>query len=151
CDALEVATEGRVDTPAAPADDLEDRTGDPGGAGEFLDAQADAVSRQRLHELDQELAAARGGGSTEQVARLEEEMRAREREVAGAAGLGGREGRAASASERARENVSRGVKMVLDRLDESIPDLAAHLKRALRTGAFCSYSPGPGSPVRWTF
>jgi DNA-binding NarL/FixJ family response regulator len=151
CDALEVAAEGRVDTPAAPADDLEDRQGDPGGAGEFLDAQADAVSRQRLHELDQELAAARGWGSTEQVARLEEEMRVLEREVAGAAGLGGREGRAASASERARENVSRGVKMVLDRLDESIPDLAAHLKRALRTGAFCSYSPDPGSPVRWTF
>jgi DNA-binding NarL/FixJ family response regulator len=138
CDALEVA-----------ADDLGDRTRDPGGASEFLDAQADAVNRQRLRELDQELA--RGWGSTEQVARLEEERRVLQRAVAGAPGLAGGEERTASASERARENVARGVKLVLDRLDDSIPDLAAHLKRTLTTGAFCSYRPEPDSPVRWTF
>jgi DNA-binding NarL/FixJ family response regulator len=149
CDALEVATEGRVGE--APADDLGDRTGDPGGADEFLDAQADAVNRQRLRELDQELAAARGWGSTEQVERLEEEMRVLQREVAGAVGVGGREGRAASASERARENVSRGVKMVLDRLGESSPDLAAHLQRTIKTSTFCSYTPDPASPIRWHF
>jgi len=148
CDALEVAAEGRVD---APADDLGDRTRDPGGTSEFLDAQADAVNRQRLRELDQELAAARGWGSSEQVVRLEEERRVLQRVVAGATGLGGGEERTASASERARENVARAVKMVLDRLDESIPDLAAHLKRTLKTGSYCSYTPDPGSPVRWTF
>ncbi|HKA28264.1 MAG TPA: response regulator transcription factor [Candidatus Binatia bacterium] len=151
CDALEVVAEGRVDAPAAPAEDLEDRSRDPGGPGEFLDAQADAVSRQRLRELDQELAAARGWGSTEQVARLEEEIRALQREVAGAVGIGGHEGRAASASERARENVSRGVKMVLDRLRESSPDLAAHLQCSIKTGTFCSYTPDPTSPIRWNF
>jgi DNA-binding NarL/FixJ family response regulator len=148
CDALEVAAEGRVDTTA---DDLGGQTEDPDDAGGFLDAQAEAVNRQRLRELDQELAAARGWGSAEQVARLEEEVRFLAREVAGAAGLGGREHRAGSASERARQNVTRGVKMVLDRLGESSPELAAHLHRTIRTGTFCSYMPDPGSPVRWTF
>jgi DNA-binding NarL/FixJ family response regulator len=149
CDALEVAAEGRVGE--APADDLGDRTGDPGSASEFLDAQAAAVNRQRLRELDQELAAARGWGSAEQVARLEEEMRKLAPEAAGEVGLGGREARMASGSERARENVTRGVRMVLDRLDESIPDLAAHLQRTIRTGTFCSYTPDPTSPIRWHF
>ena len=154
CHAIEVAVEGRADTSAESGtipDDLGVHTGDLGDAGEFLDAQAQAVHRQRLRELDQELEAARGWGSTEQVARLEEEMRFLAREVAGAVGLGGRERRAASASERARQNVTRAVKMVLDRLGESSPDLAAHLQRTIRTGTFCSYMPEPSSPVRWTF
>src|SRR5215471_7145394 len=94
CDALEVAAEGRVDTPER-ADDSGADIGDPAGADAFLDAQAEAVDRQRLRELDQELAAARGWGNAEQVARLEEEMRILAREAAGAAGLGGRESRAA--------------------------------------------------------
>src|SRR5262245_11853652 len=153
CDALEVAAEARGDTtadPAAPADDSSGHMEDPADAGAFLDAQAEAVKRQRLRELDQELAAARGWGSAEQVARLEEEMRVVAREAAGAVGLGGGEGRAAAASERARENVARGVKMVLDRLDESMPDLAAHLQRTIRTGTFCSYKPDPTSRIRWS-
>jgi DNA-binding NarL/FixJ family response regulator len=154
CHAIEVAVEGRADTSTESGtlpDDLGVHTGDLGDAGEFLDAQAQAVYRQRLRELDQELEAARGWGSTEQVARLEEEMRFLAREVAGAVGLGGRERRGASPSERARQNVTRAVKMVLDRLGESSPDLAAHLQRTIRTGTFCSYMPDPSSPVRWTF
>jgi DNA-binding NarL/FixJ family response regulator len=154
CDALEVAAEGRVDTTAdagAPAADSRGQMEDPADAGAFLDAQAEAVSRQRLRELDQELAAARGWGSAEQVARLEEEMRKLAPEAAGEVGLGGREARTTSASERARENVARGVRMVLDRLDESIPDLAAHLQRTIRTGTFCSYMPDPTSRIRWNF
>ncbi|HJW66535.1 MAG TPA: hypothetical protein VJ419_02020 [Gaiellaceae bacterium] len=149
-----MAVEGRADTSAESGtipDELGVHAGDLGDAAEFLDAQAQAVYRQRLRELDQELEAARGWGSTEQVARLEEEMRFLAREVAGAVGLGGRERRAASASERARQNVTRAVKMVLDRLGESSPDLAAHLQRTIRTGTFCSYMPDPSSPVRWTF
>lgn len=72
-------------------------------------------------------------------------------EVAGAVGAGERDRRAASASERARQNVARSVKMVLDRLGESSPDLASHLQRTIRTGTFCSYMPDPGTHIRWTF
>jgi DNA-binding CsgD family transcriptional regulator len=72
-------------------------------------------------------------------------------EVAGAVGAGERDRPAASASERARQNVSRSVKMVLDRLGESSPDLASHLHRTIRTGTFCSYMPDPGAHIRWTF
>ena len=66
-------------------------------------------------------------------------------------GLGERDRPAASAAERARQNVARSVKMVLDRLGESSPDLASHLHRTIRTGTFCSYMPDPGAHIRWTF
>jgi len=154
CHALEVAVEGRADATASPGgvpDDLGMHAGDLGDAAEFLDAQAQSVYRQRLRELDHELEAARGWGNAEEVARLEEEMRFLAREVAGAVGLGGRDRRAASAAERARQNVTRSVKMVLDRLGESSPDLASHLQRTIRTGTFCSYMPDPGAHIRWTF
>jgi len=52
--------------------------------------------------------------------------------------------------ERARQNVARAVRTALDRLGESVPALAGHLERSVRTGARCSYSPDPRSPTRWT-
>ena len=64
---------------------------------------------------------------------------------------GERDRPAASASERARQNVTRSVKMVLDRLGETSPDLASHLHRTIRTGTLCSYMPDPGAHIRWTF
>ena len=57
----------------------------------------------------------------------------------------------AAAAERARQNVARAVRMVLDRLGESSPMLASHLQRAVKIGALCAYLPDPRSPIRWTF
>jgi hypothetical protein len=65
-------------------------------------------------------------------------------------GLGGRDRRAASASERARINVTRALKAVVDKVASSHPDLARHLRASLKTGVFCSYSPHPGVPDDWT-
>ena len=56
----------------------------------------------------------------------------------------------AAAAERARQNVARAVRMVLDRLGETNPTLASHLQRAVRSGALCAYLPDPRSPIRWT-
>jgi DNA-binding NarL/FixJ family response regulator len=57
----------------------------------------------------------------------------------------------ASAAERARQNVTRSIRMVLDRLAESSPALATHLQRTVRTGATCVYLPHSRSTISWSF
>lgn len=57
----------------------------------------------------------------------------------------------AAAAERARQNVARSLRAVLDRLAENNPALARHLERTITTGATCAYVPDPRSPIRWTF
>jgi hypothetical protein len=71
-------------------------------------------------------------------------------ELARATGLGGRDRKAASAAERARQNVTMAVKATLRKLSANSPSLGRHLEATVRTGKFCSYVPDPTSPVRWT-
>ncbi len=85
------------------------------------------------------------------VDQLEGEIEALGRELSRALGLGGRDRRAASASERARINVTRAIKIALERIAEHNPALAALLTKSIRTGAFCSYTPDPRLPTVWNF
>ena len=71
------------------------------------------------------------------------------RELRGAAGLGGRVRRAAPEAERARVNVTRTLKMAIERIADTAPAAAAHLRASIRTGASCRYDPAPGGPDRW--
>jgi two-component system, NarL family, nitrate/nitrite response regulator NarL len=52
--------------------------------------------------------------------------------------------------ERTRQNVARAVRTALDRLGESVPALAGHLERSVRTGERCTYTPDPRAPTRWS-
>jgi hypothetical protein len=83
------------------------------------------------------------------VDRLEEEIEALGRELSRAVGLGGRDRRAASASERARINVTRAIKIALERIAEHNPALATLLTSSIRTGTFCSYTPDSCLPASW--
>jgi CheY-like chemotaxis protein len=120
-----------------------------GDAGPILDPQAKAQYRARLDELDEELREAEQWNDRERVSRANEERELLAHELAAAVGLGGRDRKAASESERARINVTRAIKAVLDRIAEHSPDLARHFEATLRTGTFCSYVPDPSSPLRW--
>jgi hypothetical protein len=71
------------------------------------------------------------------------------RELSRAVGLGGRERRAASASEPARINVTRAIKIALERIAEHNPALATLLTSSIRTGTFCSYTPDSRLPASW--
>ena len=73
-----------------------------GDAGEMLDAQAKADYKRRTAELREQLEEARELNQLERVDRLEEEIEALGLELSRAVGLGGRDRRAASTSERAR-------------------------------------------------
>ena len=71
------------------------------------------------------------------------------RELSRAVGLGGRDRRAGSASERARASVTRALRQAMARIGEHHPQLGEHLDRTIRTGTYCSYLPDPHTPARW--
>ena len=120
-----------------------------GDAGEMLDAQAKADYKRRIAELREQLEEARERGQLELVDRLEDEIEAVGRELSRAVGLGGRDRRAASAAERARINITRAIKVAIERIAEHNPALAALLTSSIRTGTFCTYTPDSRLPDSW--
>jgi tetratricopeptide (TPR) repeat protein len=120
-----------------------------GDAGEVLDAEALSAYKRRLGDLEEEIAEAEGMGDAERAARAREEQEFLVRELASAVGLGGRARQEASASERARVNVTRAIKAALARVAEHSTTLGRHLEATVRTGTFCSYTPDPRHPFTW--
>jgi hypothetical protein len=146
--------QGEADALAEPATDeratQSDLTvGRMGDAGEMLDAQAKAAYKRRTAELREQLEEARELNQLKLVDRLEDEIETLGRELSRAVGLGGRDRRAASAAERARINVTRAIKIALERIAEHNPALATLLTNSIRTGTFCSYTPDSRLPASW--
>jgi tetratricopeptide (TPR) repeat protein len=89
------------------------------------------------------------------------ELRARLRELKGperdavlaglrrATGLGGQERRLGDTGERARKAVTARIRDAINRIGTVHPELGGHLRDAVTTGTYCTYS--PASPVRWHF
>jgi tetratricopeptide (TPR) repeat protein len=118
-------------------------------AGEGLDAQAKDAYRRRLAEIDDDLEQAHAIGDAERAAQADAERDFLVQELARAFGLGGRDRRAASASERARAAVTRAVRQAMTRIAEHHPQLGQHLSRTIRTGTYCAYVPDPRAPADW--
>jgi len=125
--------------------------GNLGDAGEWLDAQAKASYRRRLAELREELQAAKALGRIAQAEAAERESEALVAELARATGLGGRDRRAASAAERARQSVARAIKLAVDTITGHLPELGHHLARSIKTGTYCCYTPDPAVTITWDF
>jgi hypothetical protein len=122
-----------------------------GDAGEMLDVRAKNAYRRRLAEIEDDIEQARAIGDTERAAQADAERDFLVRELSRAVGLGGRDRRAASASERARVGVTRAVRQAIGRIAEHHPQLGEHLNRAIRTGTYCAYLPDPRAPAGWRF
>ena len=122
-----------------------------GDAGEGLDAQAKGAYRRRLAEIEDDIEQARATGDAERAAQADAEREFLVQELARAFGLGGRDRRAASASERARAAVTRAVRQAMTRIAEHHPELGEHLSRTIRTGTYCAYVPDPRAPADWRF
>jgi tetratricopeptide (TPR) repeat protein len=125
------------------------RSSIPGDAGELLDARAKDAYRRRLAEIDEDIAEARAIGDDERAARADAERDFLMGELSRAVGLGGRDRRADSASERARASVTQAVRHAMARLREHNPDLGKHLDSTIRTGTYCVYLPDPRVPPTW--
>ena len=122
-----------------------------GDAGAMLDDRAKAAYRRRLSELREELEEAKEVGNVERAEQAEQEIEALSRELSRAVGLGGRSRRAASASERARQTVTKTIRAMVERIAQSDAALGDILSRCIRTGNFCSHQPDPDFPIAWEF
>jgi hypothetical protein len=122
-----------------------------GDAGEMLDEQAKVAYRRRLSELREQLEEAKELGNVARAEQAEEEIDALTSELSRAVGLGGRNRRAASASERARQSIAKTIKAVVERIAQSDARLGNHFSRCIKTGNFCSYQLDPNFPISWEF
>lgn len=122
---------------------------DLGDAGPILDGAAKAAYRQRFVDLREELEEAKQMNDFDRASRLEEEVDFLTTELSRAVGLGGRDRRASSSTERARLNVTKAIKSVLGKIAQNNRNLGSHLTATVRTGTFCSYMPDPRSPIFW--
>jgi hypothetical protein len=122
---------------------------DLGDAGELLDATAKAAYKARLEELRAELEEAEGRNDPARAAKARAERDFLVDELARAVGLGGRDRRAASHTERARLNATRAIRAAMANLARANPSLGRHLSSTIRTGRYCSYTPDPRAPIAW--
>jgi tetratricopeptide (TPR) repeat protein len=117
------------------------------GADPDLDDRARAAYRARVEELQGELDDAEAAHDLGRIERARAELDFVLAELSGALGLGGRSRRSADPGERARKAVTNRIANALDRVERAHPEAGRHLRRAVRTGSFCSYD--PEQPVDW--
>jgi tetratricopeptide (TPR) repeat protein len=122
---------------------------DAGDAGQLLDPRAKEAYRRRLAEIDEDIEQARAMADVDRAAQADAERECLVRELARAVGRGGRDRRAASASERARSAVTRAIRQGLARIREHNASLGKHLDRTIRTGTYCAYLSDSRVPVVW--
>jgi hypothetical protein len=111
------------------------------GADPDLDDRARAEYRARIEELQAELDEAEGDHDLGRLERAQAELDFVLSELSSALGLGGRSRRSGDPGERARKAVTNRIANALDRVERANPDAGRHLRRAVRTGTFCSYDP----------
>jgi hypothetical protein len=123
--------------------------GGPYAGVPVLDAHAKAACKCRLNELRQELSEAKRFNDPERKTKAQNEVQAITDYLASAVGLGGRDRRASSDTERARSAVTKCIKKAVQKIGDAIPSLGYHLATRIKTGYFCSYNPHPERPVNW--
>jgi hypothetical protein len=117
----------------------------------MLDAQAKTEYKRRIKDLRQELDQAERFNDPQRKTEVQNELQGIADHLASAIGLGGRDRKASSDSERARSAVTKCIKKAIREIGEAIPSLGHHLAARIKTGYFCSYNPHPQRPVAWKF
>lgn len=113
----------------------------PEDAGAILDEKAKQQYKQRVEDLEDQLAEAEQMGDRGRATRAREELEKLAEQLASAVGLGGRNRKAASNVERARVNVQRRIKDTIRRIAEHDAALGSYLDATVRTGTYCIYRP----------
>lgn len=112
-----------------------------------LDRRALAAYRDRLRDLDDDIATAESDHDPERATRARLERDALVAELTRSVGRGGRPRRLGDDTEKARKTVTARIHRALRLLDVHHPALAGHLRESLHTGTTCSYQ--PASPLDW--
>jgi len=111
------------------------------GGMPVLDARARTAYRERLRELDAEIAAAGDAADPGRAEKAETERDFLLAELTHAVGLGGRARRMGDDVERARTAVTARIRAAIARIAEANGELGDHFRRSVRTGRYCSYDP----------
>ncbi len=145
---LDLAGGGRVRSDLAGIADATDPAGIAtgfvdgfGDAGEVLDDTAKDAYRRRLSELDEQIVEAERFNDIGRASQLGVERDMLVDQLAQAVGLGGRDRRAVSVSERARVNVTRAIRSAIRRIGEVDRDAGHYLDNTVVTGTFCVFDP----------
>ena len=117
--------------------------------GPILDAEAKQAYRARLRELRRELTEAESMNDPGRCERIGAEIDFLEAELIRAVGLGGRDRRGPSVSERIRVRVTNLIRAGVASIAEHHPAMGHHLRVSIQTGTLCSYSPDPGNAPKW--
>jgi hypothetical protein len=117
----------------------------------MLDAHAKAEYQRRLTQLRQDLNEAERFNNPQRKTQAQVEVQAITDYLASAVGLGGRDRKTSSDTERARSAVTKSIRKTIQKIGDAIPSLGYHLAARIKTGYFCSYNPHPERPVRWKF
>lgn len=117
----------------------------------MLDGHAKAECKRRLNELRQDLTEAERFNDPQRKTEAQNELQAIADYLASAIGLGGRDRKISSDSERARSAVTKCIRKAIQKIGEAHPSLGYHLTARIKTGYFCSYNPHPDRPVSWKF
>lgn len=115
--------------------------GRPVSAQPVLDHEALRNYRDRLKRLGDEIDTGEAADDPDRAARVRAERDWLAAELAGGTGLGGRARTFPDQGERARVAVGKAVRRALVRIAEADPVIGGHLRRAVHTGARCSYWP----------
>src|SRR5262249_27483771 len=102
-------------------------------------------------ELQQDLDEAERFNDSHRKTEAQNEVQVITNYLAAAVGLGGRDRKTSSDTERARSAVTKCIKKAIQKIGDAIPDLGNHLAVRVKTGYFCSYNPHPERPVNWQF
>jgi hypothetical protein len=109
--------------------------------GPLLDDAARATYRERLRELEEDLAEAEADNDLIRAEKARTERDFLARELASALGLGGRARTAGDPVERSRKAVSLRIGTAIKAIEHVHPALGRHLRASVHTGRQCVYEP----------
>lgn len=110
------------------------------GGDDVLDAEARTAYRQRLIDLEEDIADAEAAADIGRLGGLREERDFLLEELQRALGMGNRSRVLGTPPrEAARIAVTKAIRGVLKKIENSDPDLGRHLRATIRTGTYCGY------------
>jgi non-specific serine/threonine protein kinase len=115
----------------------------------LLDAKAREQYRHRIGELREELAEAVQLNDMSRAAGLRSELDFLRDQIVAGVGLGGRNRKTASHTERARLMVTKAIKAAIAKIRASDASLGRYLATSIKTGNCCAYDPGALPAVSW--
>lgn len=113
----------------------------------MLDEKARRSYETRIRDLREEIGEAQAMNDLGRTEKLSAELDQLTDHLAGSLGLGRRPRKLDADADRARAAVTWRIRNAIRKIESVHPSLANHLSHAIRTGAFCSYT--PEKEVRW--